>query len=344
MEARTRRLACFAALFVSLAIVPFAGAQELTLPNKGEVKFAVIGDMGTASRQQREVGQQMALFRQKFPFTFVITVGDNIIGGDSAADFKAKFEGPYADLLSSGVKFYATLGNHDNPEQRNYGLFSMTGRRYYTFRASKGGLGKIVSGGVRFFALDSTYLDAAQLAWLEKELSSSTSDWKIPFFHHPLYSSGKTHGSSLDLRKALEPLFVRYGVNVVFQGHDHIYERVKPQQGITYFVSGSAGSLRKGDYGRPQAFSATGFDGDFEFMLVEIDGPKMYFQTVSRTGQTIDSGVIENAKAAAEAFETPPTPAPTPTPSAPPATPPAPAVDSTPAPSPSPSAQPVPRR
>jgi hypothetical protein len=88
-------------------------------------------------------------------------------------------------------------------------------------------------------------------------------------------------------------------VNVVFSGHDHIYERVKPQQGITYFVSGSAGSLRKGDYGRPQAFSATGFDRDFAFMLVEIDGSKMYFQAISRTGQTVDSGVIENAKAAA---------------------------------------------
>jgi hypothetical protein len=241
----------------------------------------------------------MALFHQKFPFTFVITVGDNIYGAASPADFKAKFEGPYADLLSSGVKFYATLGNHDNPEQRNYGLFNMSGQRYYTFRASKGGLGKIVSGGVRFFALDSNYLDAEQLSWLEKELSSSGSDWKIAAFHHPLYSSGKTHGSSLDLRKMLEPLFVRYGVNVVFSGHDHIYERVKPQQGITYFVSGSAGSLRTGDYGKPQAFSATGFDRDFEFMLVEIDGSKMYFQAISRTGQTIDSGVIENGKATA---------------------------------------------
>ena len=308
MEARTRQLACFAAAVISLAIIPLAAAQELTLPNKGQVRFAVIGDMGTASREQREVGQQMALFRQKFPFTFVITVGDNIIGADSAADFKAKFEGPYADLLSSGVKFYATLGNHDNPEQRNYGLFSMGGQRYYTFRASNGGSGKIVSGGVRFFALDSNYLDAPQLAWVEKELSSSGSDWKIAFFHHPLYSSGKTHGSSLDLRKALEPLFVKYGVRVVFSGHDHIYERVKPQQGITYFVSGSAGSLRKGDYGRPQAFSATGFDSDFEFMLVEIDGSKMYFQAVSRTGQTIDSGVIENAKATEESIE--PTPVP----------------------------------
>jgi Calcineurin-like phosphoesterase len=283
-------------------------AQDLKLPNKGQVKFAVIGDMGTASREQLEVGQQMALFRKKFPFPFVITVGDNILGADSAADFKAKFEGPYAELLSAGVKFFASLGNHDNPEQRNYGLFSMSGRRYYTFRASEAEVGTNVSGGVRFFALDSNYLDAPQLAWLEKELASSGSDWKIAFFHHPLYSSGKAHGSSLDLRKALEPLFVKYGVNVVFSGHDHIYERVKPQQGITYFVSGSAGSLRRGDYGRPQAFSAAGFDRDFAFMLVEIDGGKMHFQAISRTGQTVDSGVVENAKGAAQAPDATPRP------------------------------------
>ena len=308
MKPRSGRRICFAALVTSLAIAAYAGAQELKLPNKGQVKFAVIGDMGTASREQREVGQQMALFYRKFPFSFVITVGDNILGADSAADFKTKFEGPYTELLTAGVKFYATLGNHDNPEQRNYGLFNMTGQRYYTFRASKGGLAKIVSGGVRFFALDSNYLDAPQLAWLEKELSSSGSDWKIAVFHHPLYSSGKTHGSSLDLRKALEPLFLRYGVNVVFSGHDHIYERIKPQQGITYFVSGSAGSLRKGDYGRPEAFSAAGYDSDFEFMLVEIDGSKLYFQAISRTGQTIDSGVVENVKATAEPSQAAPAP------------------------------------
>ena len=291
MPARARRLACFAAVAVALASIPFALAQELKLPNTGQVRFAVIGDMGTASRAQREVGQQMVLFRQKFPFGFVITVGDNILGSETAADFKAKFESPYADLLSADVKFYASLGNHDNPEQRNYGLFSMGGRRYYTFR---------VSEGVRFFALDTNYMDAEQLAWLEKELSSSDSAWKIAFFHHPLYSSGRTHGSSLDLRKVLEPLFLKYGVNVVFTGHDHIYERVKPQQGISYFVAGSAGSLRRGDYVRPQAFSAAGFDRDFVFMLVELDGAKMHFQAIARTGQTVDLGVIENPKAAAQ--------------------------------------------
>jgi predicted phosphodiesterase len=314
MQAHVRRLIRLAAVISAAASATLAGAQELKLPNKGQVKFAVIGDMGTASREQAEVGQQMALFRQKFPFTFVITVGDNILGADSAADFKTKFESPYAVLLGAGVKFYASLGNHDNPEQRNYGPFSMGGQRYYTFRASEADAGAKDSGGVRFFALDSNYLDAQQLAWIERELSSSGSDWKIAFFHHPLYSSGKTHGSSLDLRKALEPLFVKYGVNVVFSGHDHIYERVKPQQGITYFVAGSAGSLRRGDYGRPQAFSAAGFDRDFAFMLVEIDGGKMHFQAISRTGQTVDSGVVENTKPAAQAPEAAPVPA-TPAPS-----------------------------
>jgi 3',5'-cyclic AMP phosphodiesterase CpdA len=281
-------------LIALLVAGTLADAQDLRLPNKGAIKFAVIGDMGTASREQGEVGAQMARFRQQFPFTFVITVGDNIYGADSTNDFKAKFEAPYAELLSAGVKFRASLGNHDNPEQRNYGLFNMGGQRYYTFRESKG------AGGAVFFAVDSNYLDAQQLAWLEKELSSTGAEWKVAFFHHPLYSSGRTHGSSLDLRKSLEPLFVKYGVNVVFSGHDHIYERVKPQQGVSYFVSGSAGSLRRGDY-RPQPFSAFGFDRDFEFMLVEIDGSKMYFQAISRIGQTIDSGVIDNPKSAPEA-------------------------------------------
>lgn len=153
MDARAWHLAT---VVVLLASGPCAGAQQLTLPNQCQIRFAVIGDMGTASREQREVGQQMAFFHQKFPFPFVITVGDNILGADSAADFKAKFEGPRAALLSAGVKFYASLGNHDNPEQRNYGLFSMDGQRYYTFRPPKGDPDATGSSGVRFFAWTAT--------------------------------------------------------------------------------------------------------------------------------------------------------------------------------------------
>ena len=66
-------------------------------------------------------------------------------------------------------------------------------------------------------------------------------------FHHPLYSSGGRHGSDLSLRAVLEPLFVKYGVSLVLAGHDHFYERIKPQKGIHYFVVGGSAKLRAGN-------------------------------------------------------------------------------------------------
>ena len=254
----------------------------------------------------------MVAFHDEFPFDFVIMLGDNIIGADTPADMANKFETPYKPLLDAGVVFHAVLGNHDNPNQRFYELFNMGGERYYTFRASKGGISKLAEGGVRFFALDTDYLDKPQLDWLEKELSSSSSDWKIAFFHHPLYSSGKTHGSALESRAVLEPLFVKYGVSAAFSGHDHVYERIKPQKGgIVYWVSGAGGSLRKGDL-RATDMTAKGFDRDYHFMIVEIAGDDLYFQAISRTGATIDSGVVHRPGAPAAVASTAPGPAPVP--------------------------------
>ena len=77
----------------------------------------------------------------------------------------------------------------------------------------------------------------------------------------------------------------------MFSGHDHVYERIKPQKGIYYFVSGSAGQLRKGNMTRSEQTAAS-FDQDMSFMLVEVAGDDMFFQAISRTGQTVDSGVI----------------------------------------------------
>ena len=76
----------------------------------------------------------MEAYRQVVSFSFVIMLGDNIYGGDSPADFARKFEEPYKPLLDAGVKFYASLGNHDNPDERLYKLFNMGGERYYTSR------------------------------------------------------------------------------------------------------------------------------------------------------------------------------------------------------------------
>ena len=306
-----RRVAAAAAVIGLWLAVP--AAQDLALPLKANsVRFAVIGDNGTGDKPQYELAQQMANYHGKFPFTFVIMNGDNLYGGERPQDFVKKFEAPYKDLLDAKVDFFATLGNHDDPNQRFYKPFNMGGQRYYTFK----------KGNARFFSLDSNYMDPVQLAWLEKELQSSGSDWKIPYFHHPLYSSGM-HGSQIDLRTVLEPLFVKYGVDVVFSGHEHFYQRVKPQQGITYFVSGAGGQLRRGDLKKAD-FTAVGYDQDLSFMLIEIADKELTFQAINRTGQTVDKGLIVQ-RAGAEPIvvggSTPASPAPVakPTPPAAPA-------------------------
>jgi hypothetical protein len=258
-------------------------AEDLRLPNKPDsFHFAVIGDSGTGGRAQYEVAAQLAAWRAQFRFDMVVMMGDNIYGGQTPADFRKKFEEPYKALLDAGVKFYASLGNHDDPNQRSYKLFNMGGERYYTFKPHK---------GVQFFALDSNYMDRTQLDWLEKELSASNAEWKIVFCHHPLYSSGAKHGSDVELRKVLEPMFEKHHVALALAGHEHFYERIKPQHGVTYIIEGGSAKLRVGNIRRAE-FAAASFDTDNSFMLVEIAGDELYFQAISRAGKTIDSGSV----------------------------------------------------
>jgi predicted MPP superfamily phosphohydrolase len=275
-------------LFLLLGFGAAMSAQELKLPlTEGSLRFAVIGDTGTGESKQIDVAKQLTLFHGKFPFELAIMLGDNLYGKERPSDYENKFERPYKQLLDAGVKFYAALGNHDEPNQRFYKLFNMNGERYYTFKTKE---------GVRFFALDSNVMDQQQLEWLEKELATSTSDWKICFFHHPPYSSGERHGSNVNLREQLEPLFLKYGVSVVFTGHEHFYERTKPQHGITYFIAGSSAKLRRGGIAA-SPLMAKGFDEGYTFMLVEIVDDVMHFQTISDKGVTVDSGTTRRVEA-----------------------------------------------
>ena len=260
----------------------------LALPLKdGSVKFAVIGDTGTGSSKQHDVAEIMVRYRAAFPYEFALLLGDNMYGGESAADFEKKFSDPYKELLAQNVKFYAALGNHDQALQINYVNFNMNGKEYYRFK----------KGNVAFYALNSNYMDKKQVKWLEDELAKDTSDWKVAFMHHPPYSSGSKHGSDAQLRKVIEPIFVKYGVNLVLTGHDHFYERIKPQKGIYYFVSGAGGKLRKGDIRNNSPLTAKGYDDDMSFMLFEVvNGKQMHFQAISRTGQTIEAGVLQNQR------------------------------------------------
>jgi 3',5'-cyclic AMP phosphodiesterase CpdA len=242
----------------------------------------VIGDTGTGTDQQQELANVMLRYRQVFPFEFVLMMGDNMYGSEKAVDYKTKFENVYKPLLDQKIKFYAALGNHDESNQRFYEFFNMEGQEFYRFK----------KGNASFYALNSNYMDKKQVDWLNEKLAADTAPWKIAFFHHPPYSSGAAHGSDTKLREIIEPIFLKYRVNVVFAGHEHFYERIKPQKGIYYFISGSGGKLRKGDVKTGSPLTEKAFDRDMSFMLIEINGDQMYFQVVSRTNETVDTGVV----------------------------------------------------
>lgn len=259
-----------------------AGGQvAVPSPAATPLTFAVIGDNGTGKMSQYDVARQMLRTHASVPFELVLMMGDNMYGSQQPRDFVDKFEIPYGPLLRMGIPFYAVLGNHDDPNNRNYPPFNMGGQRYYS----------LVRGNTRFFFLDTNLMDPKQLDWFDGALRASNESWQIVIFHHPIYSDGDRHGSNVSLRVVLEPLLVRYGVDVVFTGHEHIYERVKPQKGIAHFIVGSGGQLRKGGL-TPSEMTAAGFDQDNAFLVATLSGASMSFQAISRTGVVVDSGMV----------------------------------------------------
>jgi hypothetical protein len=278
-----RLLSTIVALLAAAA--GLAALADSRLPNvPSSLKMVVIGDNGTGGRPQLEVAAQMVSLRGQFAYDLVLMVGDNFYGAQQAADLDQKFARPYGPLLAAGVTFQAALGNHDQPAIAGYPPLNMNGQRYYTF----------VRPDVRFVVLDTNVLDGEQLRWADTVLSQASERWKIAIFHHPIYGNAGRHGGHVDLRVLLEPLLIKHGVQVVFSGHDHVYERLTPQKGIHYFVVGSAGQLRKGDLQRSDT-TAAGFDQDQAFLAGEITGDDLFFQAISRTGETVDAGVIRRA-------------------------------------------------
>lgn len=285
---------CVLALLLSAPFISSHSQNQIDPPKP--LSFAVIGDSGTGKAGQFAIARQMERYREQYGYNAVLMLGDNIYPNGSAGNFKKKFEIPYADLLKDGVRFFASLGNHDVRRgleaQLHYENFNMSGRRYYTFT-----LGKEL---IEFFALDSTLMNQAQLDWLEEKLKTSTAQWKVAFFHHPLYSSAKRHGSEMEIRKVLEPLFVRYQVNAVFSGHDHVYERIKPQQGIQYFVQGASGQLRKNGMRKKSEITALSNDVTHSFLIAQVGSTEMQVQAIGEDGAVIDRVTIPHPVATAK--------------------------------------------
>ena len=196
---------------------------------------------------------------------------------------------PYKPLLDAGVKFYASLGNHDAREQRYYKLFNMDGKLYYSFKAPK---------QRRAVLRAREHLPRPdQIAWLEKELQELERGLEDRLLPPSALLVGRT--ARLDTAAARR---ARAAVREVQR-----QRRASPatitstsassrRRGSSTSSTGRAGSCGRatstGAPGSPRA----GFDSDQAFMVAEIDGDEMYFNAIVATGQVVDSGVITRRK------------------------------------------------
>ena len=293
----------YVVVFLLLAFIiylPFAFAQDPPF------RFIAIGDTGCGCSGQEKVATRLVDWHRTHPFKTVVMLGDNIYGGvmgtrgGNKSLFDDKFDRYYSPLLDSGVKFFATLGNHDMETRGGVDLirdkkrFNIQGSQgYYDFYSDEAADGKPL---VHFISLNSVSLidqdaaDKAQIAWMSKTLSESKAVWKVVYFHHPLYApSGEGHEPELQLRRDLEDVFVAAGVQLVLTGHNHYYARMKTQRGITHFISGGGGRSLKEPIINKYTVRAAEI---YHFINFDVYADRLEFQVVPADGNFLDKGMI----------------------------------------------------
>jgi hypothetical protein len=283
----------------SAANKPRSSVAQVALGEAGEVRFAVIGDFGTGSANERRVANLVKSWQPDF----ITTVGDNNYPSGAAdtidknigqfySDYIYPYRGNYTSTnpLVPENRFWPTLGNHDwislscltgscSGPYSDY--FTLPGNeRYYD----------LVRGPLHLFFVDSDerepdgfLANSKQAAWLQAGLAASQTPWQVILMHHVAYNSGRNNGPE----PRLQWPFQAWGADAVLTGHEHLYER-SIANGIPYIVNGVGGNdLRQFDTPRP--CSEVRYNQGFGALLVETTAQTMTFQFINVANQLIDS-------------------------------------------------------
>jgi len=266
--------------------------RTLPAPGTSTIEFNALGDSGEDTGRSRAVRSRWIATG----VTLGLRLGDLAYHSGSEQDFEDRYFHVYRDFLSRGFDMTA-IGNHEsytnNAQPYLDNLFLPTDvpggtERYYSFE----------TGPALFVSVDADTSDyspgSPQGTWLESTLASSTRPWKFVFLHQPPYSCSYTHGSNMGARQALSPLFERYGVDIVFTGHDHGYERSRPVldyvpdgNPVRYIISGGGGWTVY-----PWSTACTWTQAaasEEELVKVSVDGPCLSLQAVRPDGSILDA-------------------------------------------------------
>ncbi|MFC1713122.1 metallophosphoesterase [Candidatus Poribacteria bacterium] len=264
----------------------FKTAPDRNIP----FKFVVYGD----SREDPDIHRDIAKNILKADPDLILHVGDMVNSGKKDYQWESQFFEPLRDVINH-IPIYTALGNHEADAKNYFDLFSLPNNEsWYFFNYSN----------CHFIVLDTNkeYKKGSnQYKWLRNDLEKANTKWKFAIFHHPPYGSGTHHESTLKARNVLTPLFRKHGVDMVFSGHHHIYERTYPidsafelgSSPVTYIITGGAGAdLHKFD---PKVWAAS-VKGTYNFCAVSIDGEKLSLKAMDDIGREIDKLSISKEK------------------------------------------------
>ena len=271
---------CYSLFSADTPILAPAGFRTAPTAGSGsKISFVAFGDSGSGGADQMAILDQLSTV----PFRLMLHTGDIAYESGTLAEFEDNYFAVYADLLRSFAMFPA-IGNHDDRDvfRQVYDLpFAAGGHNWYSFD----------HGDVHFVALDTTEMIPEQAAWLEEDLAANQLPWVVVYGHHPPYSSGSEHGSSIEFRQLFGPILEEHRVDLVLSGHDHDYERIAPQNGVHYLVTGGGG---RGT--RPVGTSEfTEFsEAVLHFVYVEIEGDRLLLHAIDGAGTEFDQLLIQH--------------------------------------------------
>jgi hypothetical protein len=254
------------------------------------IRVLAISDFGTGLKEQQLPADSMLKYHRTNHFDFGITLGDNYQDDGAHTPTDSRWQDYWErHYLRLGIPFYVSLGNHDwgSPDgpaaEILYSQKSVAWRLpapYYTFTA----------GSVQFFALNTVLMSEAQLLWLREELRTSTAQWKVVYGHYQVYSA--VRGDNDELIKRLLPILEENHVDLYLCGHEHLFQHLKREGGVHFFVNGAAGggarSVEKPAYGG-LLFVAEKKAG---FTVLEADGSSLRVRFIGEEGEQLYQYVL----------------------------------------------------
>jgi hypothetical protein len=288
----------------------FKTAPEATASQFG---FVVLGDgrpnAATAppSSAAQYVATEMALHR----FDLGLHTGDMVYSGGACSGSNSAWDQylrAYLELYDQSIgrtPFYPAMGNHEVHDGA-CGYQSYTSVYHLPDNAPGGLEEQFYSfdwANAHFVALDcnqSLHRGSLQYQWLLDDLKNNAQPWTFVFLHYPVYSSGN-YGSDPLLQEKLPPLFETYGVDVVFSGHDHHYERTCPifegscdfasESAVTYYVTGGAGAPL---YAVGSSWFTAYSDSVYHFLMVGVNGCRLRIDAVDPSGAVFDTFELDH--------------------------------------------------